>query len=55
MTKECIDKLLQHLDDKSGLMQQDLIDGLDLYQKDYTKTNDSMLKQALEIWDKMYT
>ena len=53
--KGCIDELISHIENKSSLIQQDLIDGLDLYQKDYAKTNESMLKQALEVWDKMYT
>lgn len=32
-----------------------MIDGLDLYQKDYAKTNEGMLNKALQVWDKMYT
>lgn len=36
-------------------MQLDLIDGLDLYERDYTKTNTLALKKATETWDKMYT
>ena len=54
-TKSCIDGLLKHIENKSSLIQQELIDGLDLYQKDYAKTNKSMLDKALEVWDKMYT
>lgn len=43
-TKSVVDDLIQHVEDKSSLIQQDLIDGLELYQKDYAKTNESMLK-----------
>ena len=32
-------------------MQLDLIDGLDLYEKHYTKTNTNAIKKALDTWD----
>ena len=30
-TKSCIDNLVKHIENKSSLIQQDLIDGLELY------------------------
>lgn len=42
------------MDDKGSQMQVDLIDGLDLYEKHYSKENESMSKQAQAIWEKMY-
>ena len=47
--------MLRHMDDKSNQIQLDLIDGLDLFEKHYTKSNATQSKQAQSIWENMYT
>ena len=46
--------MLQFIEDKSNQIQVDMVDGLDLYEKHYSKETKVMLKEAQEIWDKAY-
>ena len=53
--KESLEVMVKIMQDKASQIQMDLIDGLDLFDSDYNKTNDKQIKAAQDIWDKMYT
>lgn len=46
--------MLQLIEDKTNQIQVDLVDGLDLYEKHYSKESKTMLTEAQEIWEKVY-
>ena len=50
-TKKMLLKHTENLDVQSKQLQQDLVDGLNLYNKDYQKESEKMVEKAQTMWD----
>ena len=50
-TKKILLKHTENLDVQSKQLQQDLVDGLNLYNKDYQKESEKMVEKAQTMWD----